>query len=169
MRSHRVPVILATIAVTLGAAACGSDESVSSGSLPPATTATPTSSGPSPDTTTVAIPVEIVDVFEAVTFYPACGNEMLDHQGIRWYTLANAVYGTLDPTHQDRADEVLAVEREPSPVMGRQGLMRVVEPGPGDDVGTLVVWADGVARWVSDSGDLDVWLTDDEITYNWVC
>ena len=42
-------------------------------------------------------------------------------------------------------------------------------PGPGDDIGTLVVWADGVARWASDSGKLDVWMIDDEITYPWVC
>jgi hypothetical protein len=32
-----------------------------------------------------------------------------------------------------------------------------------------VVWADGVARWTSDSGNLDVWLVDEPITYNWVC
>ncbi len=52
---------------------------------------------------------------------------------------------------------------------GRQGLVRVVEPGPGDAFGTLVVWADGVAQWLSDSRDLDVWMIDDEIIYNWVC
>jgi hypothetical protein len=49
------------------------------------------------------------------------------------------------------------------------GVARVAPPGPGDDIGTLVVWAVGVARWVSDSGVLDVWLIDDEVTYNWVC
>jgi hypothetical protein len=41
--------------------------------------------------------------------------------------------------------------------------MRVVDPGPGDDIGTLTVWADGVARWESDSGNLATWLVDDEI------
>jgi hypothetical protein len=46
---------------------------------------------------------------------------------------------------------------------------RVVAPGPGDDVGTLVIYQNGLAYWVSDSGDLDTWLTDTELTYNWVC
>jgi len=31
------------------------------------------------------------------------------------------------------------------------------------------MWADGVARWVSDSGKIDVWMVDDEITYMWAC
>ena len=48
-----------------------------------------------------------------------------------------------------------------------QGSLAVA--GPDDDVGTLVVWADGVARWVADSGDLDVWMIDDEVPYYWVC
>lgn len=62
-----------------------------------------------------------------------------------------------------------AVEREDSPVAGVHGLARVPSPAPGDDIGTLVVWADGVARWVSKSRDLDVWMIDDEIVYTWVC
>lgn len=42
-------------------------------------------------------------------------------------------------------------------------------PGPGDDIGTLVVRVDGVARWVSDNKQLDVWMIDDEISYTWDC
>jgi hypothetical protein len=136
--------------------------------LPPAVTPSATAS-PSSSALLGTAPVEIVDVVDAVGFYPACGNETLDHQGTTWFTLANAAYGSVDPSFEQRADVVLSIDREASPVMGRQGLVRVVEPGPGDDIGTLVVWADGVARWVSDSGDLDVWLIDDELTYNWVC
>jgi hypothetical protein len=65
---------------------------------------------------------------------------------------------------------ITSVDREPSPVGVPTGFApRVAEPGPGDDVGTLVVWADGVARWVSDSGNLDVWLIAEELTYDWVC
>jgi hypothetical protein len=75
----------------------------------------------------------------------------------------------MDADLQARIDEVFAVNRQDSPVAGAQGFARVVAPGPGDDIGTLVVWSDGVARWVSDSRDLDVWMVDDEITYGWVC
>ena len=57
----------------------------------------------------------------------------------------------------------------PASPAGFGGLARVMEPGPGDDVGTLVIWADGVARFVSDSGDLTAWMVTDEITYDWVC
>lgn len=110
--------------------------------------------------------IRIVGVYESVEFYPACGNETLQHLTRTWYPVAS------DPTNSGIRDEVAArleAQREESPVVGRRGLLRVVEPGPGDDTGTLVIWADGVARWVSDSRDLDVWMVDDEITYNWVC
>ena len=113
--------------------------------------------------------VAIVGVYEAVEFYPACGNETLEHFGVTWYPIANVGFGPTDPTFQEQVDGVLAQEREPSPVSGVRGLVHVVAPGPGDDSGTLVVWADGVARWVSDSGELDVWMIDEELTYNWVC
>jgi hypothetical protein len=108
-------------------------------------------------------------VYEAVGFYPACGTETLDHQGVRWYPLAPPGIDALDSDIQDRLDEILATEREVSPIAGTRGMVRVPAPGPGDNVGTLVVWADGVARWVSDSGDLDVWMIDDEVVYTWVC
>lgn len=113
--------------------------------------------------------VEIVGVFEGVGFYPACGNEPLLHDGTWWYPIVRSPHDPIDEHLQDRIDEALAAEREPSPVVGAQGFARVAPPGPGDDLGTLVVWDDGVARWVADSGTLDVWMIDEEITYNWVC
>jgi hypothetical protein len=120
------------------------------------------------EATVTTTPVEIVGVYEAVEFYPACGNETLQHQGVAWYPLKPGGIEVLDADIQPLLDEVLAVEREDSPVASVRGL-RVVAPGPGDAIGTLVVWADGVARWVSDSRDLDVWMIDDPIRYNWVC
>lgn len=113
--------------------------------------------------------VPIVGVHDGVAFYPACGNETLRHEAVTWYPLAHL--DGFDDEYQAIYDDFVAVEREPSPVAGWRGFgaSRVVEPGPGDDVGTLVVWEDGFARWVSDSGDLDTWLTDREITYDWVC
>ena len=75
----------------------------------------------------------------------------------------------IDSKLQARVNEILAVEREEPADARFRSFVRVPNPGPGDDVGTLVVWADGVARWVSDSGKIDVWMIDDEITYMWVC
>jgi hypothetical protein len=45
----------------------------------------------------------------------------------------------------------------------------VVAPGPGDDIGDVTVFADGLALFESDSGDLTTWLTREQRTYNWVC
>ncbi|MCK0110787.1 hypothetical protein MWU75_01340 [Ornithinimicrobium sp. F0845] len=47
-------------------------------------------------------------------------------------------------------------------------ILTVSEPGPGDDIGTLTVYADGRAHYVSDSGQ-EIWLVDEHRTYNWVC
>jgi hypothetical protein len=113
--------------------------------------------------------VEIVGVYEAVQAYPACGNEPLVHLGVTWYPLMHSGYDPIDSNLQERADRVLAIDREPAPVERFHSFARVPAPGPGDDVGTLVVWADGVARWISDSGTLDVWMIDEEIVYSWVC
>ncbi len=115
------------------------------------------------------IPVPIVDVYELVEFYPACGSETLDHLGVRWYQLVHSGYEPAYPQLQEQFDEVIAVARDESPVAGVAGLVRVVAPGVGDDIGTLVVWADGLARWVSDSRDLDVWMTDEQIVQPWPC
>ncbi|MGH9135232.1 MAG: hypothetical protein ACRDZZ_14935 [Ilumatobacteraceae bacterium] len=129
--------VVAMLAVVPGIAlsACGSDDPTQAAPEPTdalaGTAPVVTSNSPVPTRATPgAAPVEVVGLYESIEFYPACGNETLDHQ---------------------------------------DGLTRVAPPGPGDDIGTLVVWADGVARWTSDSGDLDVWMIDDEIVYNWVC
>ena len=118
---------------------------------------------------TQTTPVEVAGVYEGVEFYPACGNETLRHQGVTWYPVVQVGFDPMDPALQRRVDEVLAVDREDSPVVGVHGFARIPSPGPGDEIGTLVVWADDVARWVSDSRDLDVWMIDDEIRYSWVC
>ncbi len=125
----------------------------------------PVASATTPVTT---IPVSIVAVHESVVFYPACGNETLTFDGVTWYQLNH--YDGYDEEYAAIYQAFADAEREPSPVGARRGFApAVVAPGPGDDIGTLVIWADGVARWVSDSGDLDVWMVDDEITYNWEC
>lgn len=124
----------------------------------------PEVSGTTPETT---MPVPIVAVHEGVAFYPACGNETLTFDGATWYQLNS--YDGYDEEYAAVYQAFADADREPSPVVGPRGFARVVAPGPGDDIGTLVIWADGVARWVSDSGDLDTWMVDDEITYDWDC
>lgn len=121
--------------------------------------------GSTPPVTTV--PVPIVAVHEDVAFYPACGNETLTFDGVTWYQLN--FYDGYDEEYAAIYQAFADADREPSPVTGPRGFARVVAPGPGDDIGTLVIWADGVARWVSDSGDLDTWMVDAEIVYLWEC
>lgn len=119
-----------------------------------------------PPSTTVAL-VPIVGVYEDVAFYPACGNETLTFDRQIWYQLNH--YDGSDDEYAAIYQAFVDAEREPSPVVGPRGFVRVAPPGPGDDIGTLVIWADGVARWVSDSGGLDTWMVDDELTYDWEC
>lgn len=174
--SSRVGVL--ALAVGLLFAACTAEQAPVSTALVTAETSTttepPAASGPSSSVSSVSLvpepdPVPIAGVYEAIDFYPACGNETLDHRGVTWFPVVAAGGEPLVPALQPRVDKILAVDREMSPVTGVHGIVRVVEPGPGDDIGTLVVWEDGVARWVSDSRDLDVWMIDDEIRYMWVC
>ncbi|MDW3213726.1 MAG: hypothetical protein R8G01_07015 [Ilumatobacteraceae bacterium] len=118
--------------------------------------------------TMAAAPVPIVAVHEDVAFYPACGNETLTFEGVTWYQLNQ--FDGYDDEYAEIYETFADADREASPVAGWRGFApAVVEPGPGDDTGTLVIWADGVGRWVSDSGDLDTWMVDDEITYDWDC
>jgi hypothetical protein len=155
----------------IGFASCASDD-VGGATLPSASvemsTPTPDSTTSTP-TTELPDPVPVLAVYESVEFYPACGNEPLNHSGRTWYPIGHVGFDPVDASLQEQVDALLEVEREQAPVAMMRGFARVAPPGPGDDTGTLVVWADGVARWVSDSGDLDVWMIDDEVTYNWVC
>ncbi len=171
-RSRVVGRVLACIVVLN---ACGPDDPQPAAAPPGETLVaaqptTPTSSQGTPATgTTSSTPVDIAGVYESIEFYPACGNEPLQHEGVTWYPIVHTGFDPIDAALRARIDEVFAVNREDSPVVGAHGFARVVAPGPGDDIGTLVVWSDGVARWVSDSRELDVWMIDDEIIYTWVC
>lgn len=153
------------IVCALCIAGCGSDGTASLAATTTESTIPATQVSP----TTMHDAVVIIGVYTGVLAYPACGNEPFDHQGVTWYPLFSEGFDPMMDDLQERVDEVLAVQRECSPVRGVQGLARVPAPGPGDSIGTLVVWADGVARWVSDSRDLDVWLVDEPISYSWVC
>ena len=114
--------------------------------------------------------VGIVSIEEGVAFYPACGDESLIHDGITWYQVQRfdypVVFDSIFEVPRNGVEEdLLSTTGEPTGFGG----LRVVEPGPGDDIGTLVIWEDGFARWTSDSGDLVAWLTQDELVYEWTC
>ena len=151
------------VAATLALSACGDDEPVSTPPPPDSTTAPSTVTIPPPSTTD-APEATVVEVYDGVDFYPACGNEQLSHDGTTWYQVQQNEYPEIYErvTNGNREDP-------PETVAVRGFAPRVVAPGPGDNVGTLVVWSDGVAYFVSDSGDLTAWMVDDELTYPWEC
>jgi hypothetical protein len=63
---------------------------------------------------------------------------------------------------------------QPGTTGGDAGLLgalvapQVAPPGPGDDIGDMIVYVDGTARFESDSGWV-IWSTDREQTCGWVC
>jgi hypothetical protein len=164
--------VLTAAALAVLAGACDDD----SPTADPSTTPPPASTAPTPVTTAAATPttptpttappttaappttvaaIEVVDVFEGVDYYGACGNETVVVDGTQLYPLL--------PIELDHLDESMY------PLPGeREGMARVMPPGPGDDVGTMVLYSDGVARFQSDSGRV-IWLTQESRVYNWVC
>ncbi|USQ80727.1 hypothetical protein NF556_03450 [Ornithinimicrobium faecis] len=96
---------------------------------------------------------KVVAVHDEVRFYPACGNEVLRYEGLELYMLLPE-----EDIETLRLGHGTSVQ---APV--------VAPPGPGEDVGTLTVYGDGYARFVSDNGEFDVWLTPEHRDYNWVC
>jgi hypothetical protein len=109
-------------------------------------------SGPGTPTDTVA----------QVEYYPACGNELLEHDGTTWYPFKPTTDWP-EPIFDGPTASALGLPH------GGRGVAAVAAPGPGDDVGTLVVYDNGIAYWMSDSLTLGTWLTTKRITYNWVC
>ncbi len=113
--------------------------------------------------------------YDDVRFYPACGNETLAHDGKVWFPFhaANPEYF---PMVGVVADDATAAARGYSGGGAASGfgtvsasIGMVVAPGPGDDVGTLTVYEKDLAYWLSDSGDLDTWLTTTKLEYTWAC
>lgn len=113
------------------------------------------------DDTTSGETVAVVEVFNGFEYYGPCGNEILLLEDMVLYPLLSAELTALDldryPTDPD--------------VLSEQGLvapLRVGPPGPGDDVGTLLVYENGLVRFESDSGQVS-WLSNEQRTYEWEC
>lgn len=103
----------------------------------------------------------VVETLQSVDYYYACGNEILElPDGRRFYPFIE----------QDRVDEdaYLGAPARSSRIAMAAVVLAVPGPEPGDDVGTLTIYEDGTARYVSDSG-IEAWLTDERQTYDWVC
>ena len=104
----------------------------------------------------------VAETIAGVDYYYACGNEVLElPDGRRFYPFVE----------QEQVDED-AYLSAPSPHRASTRLaaatLAVPMPEPGDDTGTLTIFEDGTARFVSETGT-EAWLTDEEQTYNWVC
>ena len=110
----------------------------------------------------VGIGTEVVETIDGVDYYYACGNEVLQlSDGRRFYPFIEQ-----DGVDEARYIGALAVPSVPAGFV--TATLAVPAPEPGDDTGTLTIYEDGTARFVSDSG-IEAWLTDEEQTYNWVC
>lgn len=110
-----------------------------------------------------------VESHASVAYYPACRNEILNFDGHRWFPFlpANASDFPSDPLTGAPAPLAAADAGDSAALAGPVGA--VVMPGPGDDVGTLVVFESDLAYWESESGRLSTWLTNHTIEYNWAC
>lgn len=105
---------------------------------------------------------EVIETIEVVDYYYACGNEVLQlPDGRRFYPFVEQ--GDVD---EDAYLGAFAQSAHPARLVA--ATLAVPEPDPGDDTGRLVIYEDGTARFVSDSG-IEAWLTEEEQTYNWVC
>ncbi len=112
----------------------------------------------------LGVPGAAIETVPGVPGYPACGTEPIAHGGTTWY-----------PFRPSNIADFPALTAAPAPTGGLGGgtmhaaLPAVAAPGPGDDVGTLTIYEGGFAYWISDSGRIETWLTDQPLEYAWVC
>lgn len=106
---------------------------------------------------------EVAETIAEVDYYYACGNEVLElPDGRRFYPF-------VDQDHVDENAYLSApLPQSASARLATVTLIAVPMPEPGEDTGTLTIFEDGTARFVSETG-IEAWLTDEEQTYNWVC
>lgn len=136
---RRAALLTAILLTTAGLAACSDDRG-------------PVSRVTSPST------VSIVKVLEHFDYYGACGSETAVVDGVTYFRVLPEDLGKVDESRYPLTTDGAA-----------SGMLAAVPvPGPGDDVGTMIVYADGMARYESDSGNV-MWLTDEEPAYTWVC
>ncbi len=167
MRRVRPARYVVLLAGAVALAACGSQVGPgglgTSGPDPAQTTTTVTASSPATGSGEVAV----VEVLDDVSYYGACGNELLTIGARTLYPLLPDERERLDDTAYPEATGT--ADGDLTVIVLAAAAPRVPAPSSGDDVGTLVVFSDGMARFSSDSGKFDIWLTDEVRGYNWVC
>lgn len=116
------------------------------------------------------VPGAVLETHGDVPYYPACGNEVLTWEGEDYFPYNPADIDDFpDPTAMETRASALGATAPLAWVRMSVPLPSVVPPGPGDDVGTLVIYEGGHAFWESENGALSTWLTTAELQYNWVC
>lgn len=127
-----------------------------------------------PRSITAAGELAVTAVHSGVQYYGACGNETLVYQDTTYYPLPHDELSAIDLTaHRSLLikDSVTTTAPEGATDQAstiRHAVAMIPAPGPGDDVGTLTVFDDHLAHFVSDSGT-EYWLTTQFRSNNWVC
>jgi hypothetical protein len=103
----------------------------------------------------------IVAIHEDVNWYPPCATYPIELGGKQFYPL---------PMGAPEVDESVYPLKVVAATFGGLGFSvpRVAPPGPGDDVGTVIEYSDGMARFESESGNV-AWLTLEVQEYGYVC
>lgn len=117
-----------------------------------------TTGGPSVGTTTSGTgveqgQVEVVAVHEDVDYFIGCMDVTLELDGKTYYPLLSDEREDLDLVRYG---------------FGMGQFAALAPPQPGDDTGTVTIFADGMVHFVSDNGD-EMWLSEEQREYNWVC
>lgn len=156
---------LATVAVAAAGAwalvGCGSED-VPDTSAPP--TATPS-----------AAELSVLETLR-VDYYGACGNETLLVDEVTYYPVARGEIEQLDLSghrallaEDGDAESTVGADRAVGGTATVQAAIRLIPPpGPGDDVGTMTRFSDGMAYVVSDSGT-EYWLSTEIRNLDWEC
>ena len=106
---------------------------------------------------------QIVAVVEDFNWYPPCATNPIEIEGDLYYPLPWGAPPVDESKYPLPTPTVAALA-----VSIDLGLPRVVPPGPGDDIGTVILYSDGMARFESESGNV-AWLTREEQQYGYVC
>ncbi len=157
MKTRQICIALGIVA-TLGLSACASSEAASSpNGTPGASSPNGTPDGPT-----------IVAIYEDVNWYPPCATYPIEIGGEEFYPLPMDAPPVDETKYPITIDPVLnSLSEDGAAAMGVL-VFGVLPPGPGDDIGTVIVYSDGMARFESESG-IVAWLIREDQEYGYVC